>query len=73
MRAIAAAPRIDYALKMGDGTDWLRILLMLSALAVCAPWALRVIRTDRRVPQYIAIWLGLVLVLGLIYELFGPF
>jgi len=58
---------------MGDSTDWLRILLMLGALAVCAPWAFRMLRTDRRVPQYIAIWLGVILLLGLIYEVFGPF
>ncbi len=58
---------------MGDGTDWFRILMMLSALAICAPWAFRVVRTDRRVPQYIAIWLGVVLILALIFQIFGPF
>lgn len=64
---------MSYALEMGDSTEWLRILMMVAALAICAPWALRVLRTDRRVPQYIAIWLGIALILGLIYEVFGPF
>ena len=58
---------------MGGGTDWLRILFLLGALAVCAPWAIRVFRTDRRVPHYIALWLAIGLALGLIYEAFGPF
>lgn len=62
-----------YALAMGGGTDWFRILLLVSALAICAPWAVRVLRTDRRVPHYVAMWLGIAVLLGLVYELFGPF
>ena len=65
--------RLAYALRMGDTTDWLNVLLMLCALAICAPWAIRVLRSDRRVPHYIALWLGIGLLLGLVYEFFGPF
>ncbi len=58
---------------MDDGSQWLGVLFMLGALIVCAPWALRVLRTDRRVPHYIAAWLFIALALGLIYQFFGPF
>ncbi len=58
---------------MGGGFDWFGVLMMATALAICAPWAIRVLRTDRRVPHYIAMWLAIALVLGLIYKIFGPF
>ena len=58
---------------MVDGVSWMGVLFLLGALAVCAPWALQVLRSDRRVPHYIAMWLCIALVLGLIYQLFGPF
>ena len=58
---------------MGGGFDWFGVLMMATALAICAPWAIRVLRTDRRVPHYIAMWLAIALVLGLIYQIFGPF
>ena len=64
---------MHYALAMGDGTEWLRVLMLAAALVICAPWAIRVIRTDRRVPHNIAMWLGIALLLGLVYEVFGPF
>ena len=57
---------------MGDSSQWLSVLFMVGALVVCAPWALRVLRTDRRVPHYIALWLCIALVLGLIYQFVGP-
>ncbi|NNG04761.1 MAG: hypothetical protein HKM95_11770 [Inquilinus sp.] len=70
---IAGRRAIAYHCRMMGDTNWFGILLLASALAIVAPGAFRRLRGNTSVPVYIAIWLGVVLALAGIYELFGPF
>ena len=55
---------------MGDTTSWTTLLFLLGAFVLVAPAAWVIIRRGRA-PLYIALWLGVALVLALAYHWTG--
>lgn len=55
---------------MGESTGWMSVLLLLGALVLVAPAAWMIVRRGRA-PLYLALWLGVALVLALVYQWSG--
>ena len=54
-----------------NGTNWTALAWLGLAFLLVAPALPRLIRNPKAL-HYIAVWLGIIVVLGLIYRLFGP-
>ena len=55
---------------MGETTSWTTLLYLLGAFILVAPAAWMIIRRGRA-PLYIALWLGVALLLALAYQWTG--